>query len=40
MYVCMYVCVYVHHMHAGQKSSDALKLELQVVLNHHVGACN
>lgn len=41
-FACMYVCVQCTSMISrGQKrESNALELELQLVVNHHVGAKN
>lgn len=37
----MYLCMYVYHMHAGvlrsERASNTLALELQAVVNNHVG---
>jgi hypothetical protein len=41
-YVCMYVCIYTRCMHGtcgGQKRKlDPLKLELLIVVSHHVSS--
>ena len=40
-FVCMYVCVYTMSMpdaHGGQKESDLLELEFQVIVRCHVDA--
>lgn len=42
--MCVHECMYVHHVCAvtgrSEETSHPLELELQVVLNHNVGAGN
>lgn len=37
---CMYVCYMCIGAHGDQKSTNPLKLDLEVVMNYHVGTGN
>lgn len=45
MSINVHICAYVYHTYSGaywgqRRAPDPLKLELQVVVNYHVGAGN